>query len=158
MQQHGWLWEDWDIRGQRQPRDGGYPARVLWAVAGPRERWIWKGRLVPASTKGGQKHVTLLVSRPFFFSAGFSSSKGGGSRSGQNICNEGFEEGIEGLQLHMNTSIYSSCIWHWDQLRLWLTVSAFTLQLSLVWMSCNQTFDYCPCWHSWQHITQIHYL
>lgn len=115
MQQHGWLWKDWDIGGQRQPRDGGHPAGVLWAAAGPWKRRIWKGRLVPASMKGGQKHVTLLVSRPFFFSAGFSSSKGGGSRSRQNICNEGFEEGNEGTCLctclASGTEIRSDCDW-----------------------------------------------
>lgn len=145
MQQYGWLWEDWNIGGQRQPRDGGHPARVLWAAAGPRERWIWKGRLVPASNKGGQKHVTVLM--PFFFSAGFSSSKGGGSRSGQNICNEGFEEGIEGLQLHMNTSMYSSCTWHWDQVRLTDCFSPHTAAQPCI-NELQPTIWLLYCWHS----------
>lgn len=43
LQQHGRLREDRDFRGQRQPGDGEHQAGVLWAAAGPGERWLWKG-------------------------------------------------------------------------------------------------------------------
>ena len=42
-QQHGWLWEDRDIGGQRQSGDGEHQAGVLRAAASPGERRLWKG-------------------------------------------------------------------------------------------------------------------
>lgn len=59
VQQHGWLWEDRDIRRQRQSGYGKHQARVLWAAAGPGERWLWKGTVVPNIQQEMRKHVTF---------------------------------------------------------------------------------------------------
>lgn len=43
LQQHGRLWEDRDIGGQRQSGDGEHQTGVLRATASPGERRLWKG-------------------------------------------------------------------------------------------------------------------
>lgn len=97
LQQHGRLREDRDFRGQRQPGDGEHQAGVLWAAAGPGERWLWEGMC--GAQEAARKYTWHVHALDYFenycfsLSAGFPSKKSCWSCSGQNICHESFEEG-----------------------------------------------------------------
>lgn len=98
LQQHGRLWEDWDIGGQRQSGDREHQTGVLWAAAGSGERWLWKGNGGAqeaasrenrfSSNSSFNKHIIY-----FPLCAGFSSSESCWRRFWQNICHESSKKG-----------------------------------------------------------------